>query len=126
MKKSFLLTGGFMLLIWVSISCSDAHHDTKISISESKDTYQMSAWFNPGKTSEVHKYMDQKLGKHNEMSFVNAEIDGTITLDDHTVFYLKSLPGDLEIELDKSENSQESYQQVKEMCEGIKKVIEGK
>lgn len=126
MKKSFLLTGACMFLIWVSISCSDPHHDTKISISESEKTYQMSAWFSPGKSSDVHKYMDRKLGKINKISFVNAEIDATITLDDRTTFYVKSLPGDLEIKLDKTENSRESYQQVKEMCEGIKKVIEGK
>lgn len=86
----------------------------------------MSAWFNLDKTNAVHKYMDQQLGKRNNISFVNSEIDATIMLDDHTTFYVRSLPGDLEIKLDKKQNSQESYIQVKKMCEGIKNVIEGK
>lgn len=126
MKKSFLLTGGCMFLVWVSISCYHSHHNTKISISETKDAYKMSAWFNLDKTNAVHKYMDQQLGKRNNISFVNSEIDATIMLDDHTTFYVRSLPGDLEIKLDKKQNSQESYIQVKKMCEGIKNVIEGK
>lgn len=115
-----------MFLIWVSISCRNSHHNTAISISETKDTYKMSAWFNTAKTNDVHKFMDQKLGNRNKISFVNSEMDATVTLDDHTTFYIRSLPGDLEIKLNKNENSQESYKEVKEMCEGIKAVIEGK
>jgi len=114
-----------MLLIWVCLSCSHFHNDDDIgiTINDSKNYYKMSAYFSKNQTGKVHRYMDEKLGRHNNISFVNAEMDATITLDDKTTFYIKSFPGDLEIKLDKEKNSVESYMQVKEMCEGIKKVL---
>ena len=57
------------------------------------------------------------------MSFVNSRIDGTIALDDHTTFYIKKYPGKLEIKLNKDENSDEAYERVKSMCNGIKKLL---
>ena len=83
----------------------------------------MSAHFSRNKTKAVHEYMDRQIGKANNISFLNSEIDATVTLDDRTAFYLKSLPGELEIKLDRQHNSYESFIKVKEMCEGIKKVI---
>ncbi|MEP6846347.1 MAG: hypothetical protein ABI861_10105 [Panacibacter sp.] len=124
MRKSFLLSGSCMLLVCIGLSCYHFdHHDTSISISETKDAYKMSAWFDKNKTGKVHQYMDQKLGEHNNVSFKNAEIDAIVTLDDRTTFYIKSLPGDLNIKLEKGSNSFESYTEIKEMCEGIKAVI---
>ena len=40
---------------------------------------------------------------------------------DHTTFYIKKYAGFLEIKLNKEENSDEAYQRIKSMCEGIKK-----
>ena len=57
------------------------------------------------------------------MSFVNSRIDGTIALDDHTIFYIKKYPGFIEIELDKDKNSDVAYRRIKSMCEGIKRVL---
>lgn len=67
--------------------------------------------------------MDYKIGKRSKMSFVNSRIDGTIALDDRTKFYIKKLPGILEIRLDKDENTYESYEQIRSMCQGIKNVV---
>jgi len=114
-----------MLLIWVSLSCFHFNdNDTSISISETKTVYKMSAHFSRNKTKAVHEYIDRQTGKANNISFLNSEADATVMLHDKTSFYLKSLPGELEIKLDKQDNSYESFARVKEMCEGIKKVIE--
>jgi len=124
MRKSFLLTGTLMLLVWVSISCYHYDdHNINITVSETKNTYKMSAHFSKSKTKAVHEYMDKKLGYPNNVSFVNSEIDATLTLQDETTFYVRSYPGELELKLDKEKNSYEAYHRVKEMCEGIKSVI---
>lgn len=113
-----------MVLIWVSLSCYHFDdHDTSIKVSESQHVYKMSAHFNRSKTRRIHEYMDQKMGKSNDISFVNSEIDATLTLNDNTTVYLKSLPGELKVEVDKDDNSPESLARVKEMCEGIKKIV---
>ena len=72
---------------------------------------------------KVEEFMDHKIGRTSNMSFVNARIDGTLALDDHTTFYIKKCRGRLEIKLDKNKNSGGSYEEIKSMCEGIKKAL---
>jgi hypothetical protein len=83
----------------------------------------MKAYFDRRKTIEVENYMNEKIGDRSHMSFTNTRIDGQISLDDHTIFYIKKYPGFLEIKLDKDQNNFDSYQRVKAMCEGIKEVV---
>lgn len=83
----------------------------------------MNAWFNENKMREVEEYMDDKIGRQSNTSFVNTRIDGRIVLDDHANFFIKKFPGHLEIELDKRKNSRESYREIKSLCEGIKDVV---
>jgi len=83
----------------------------------------MSAYYEKSKTREVQKCIDKYLGSNHNVSFENAETDATIMLDDKTKFYIKSLPGELKIKLDKEENSFESYKEIKEMCSAIKTAI---
>jgi hypothetical protein len=106
------------------ISCM--HHDNgniNISYNESGHFYSMKAHFDKSKTRDVEKYMDDWIGKRSSMSFVNTRIDGQIALEDHTTFYIRKYPGLIEIKLDKNENSDEAYQRIKSMCEGMKEVI---
>lgn len=67
--------------------------------------------------------MDRMLGDAGDMSFVNTRIDGKIALNDHTIFYIKKYPGHIIIKLNKYENSEEAYERVRNMCEGIEDVI---
>jgi hypothetical protein len=83
----------------------------------------MYAHFSKNKTIEVDRFMNNKIGNRNSMSFENSRIDGKLALNDHTTFYIKKYPGYIEIKLDKDENSVEAYQRMKSMCEGIKKVL---
>ena len=97
--------------------------NTDISYSEWSHYYSMKAHFNKNKTRKVESYMDERIGDRSNMSFANTRIDGQIALDDHTTFYIKKRPGFLEIKFNKRENSYESYQRIKAMCQGIKEVI---
>jgi len=96
--------------------------NTEISYSEWGHYYAMKAHFNKNQTRKVENYMDKRIGD-GSMSFINTRIDGQIALDDHTTFYIKKYPGFLEIKFNKEENSYESYQRVRAMCEGIKEVV---
>jgi hypothetical protein len=83
----------------------------------------LSARYDPDETRNLENYMTNKIGRTSDMSFVNTRIKGQLTLDDNTTFYIKKYPGYLEIKLDKRRNSYESYQRMKQMCEGIKKAV---
>ena len=118
----------FYVLIFASLTSCRWHDNgnTDISYSEGSHYYSMKAHFNKNKTRKVESYMDERIGDRSNMSFVNTRIDGQIALDDHTTFYIKKYPGFLEIKFNKGENSYESYQRIKAMCQGIKEVVGGK
>ncbi len=96
MRKYYLPAISSIILLIIFSSCKHIRHhgnDVNITISESENIYRMSAYFNNNKTRKVHEFIDHHLGRGNDMSFVNAEIDGTVTLDDNTTFYIKNRTG---------------------------------
>lgn len=121
MKKIYSLLALFFITAIVSCRVNSGHTD--ISYSESADSYSMKAYFPDNKMRTVENYMDDRIGKKSNMSFVNTEIDGTVGLDDHATFYMKKSDGTLKITLDKNKNSDENIREIKSMCEGIKKVL---
>ena len=119
MKKRVSL---FILSCLVIASCRN-QGNTSISFSESDHYYSMKALFPESKTRQVEHYMDKYIGEQSNMSFANTRIDGQIGLDDHTHFYIKKHAGYLQIKLNKDENSEESYERVREMCQEIKTIL---
>ena len=118
--KKFLL---FAVTCITFISCR-YHRDRDVSITYSDDDrhYSMDAHFSKKKIREVERYMDRTLGETYDMSFTNSRMDSRIT-DDHTLVYIKKYPGHIKIKLDKYENSEEAYERVREICEGIEEVL---
>ena len=125
MKKVTIILLACFIFMNLSTSCNyyGDNHNTNISYKETSEYFSMKAHFNKNKMRDVEEYMNDKIGKSSNMSFANTQIDGKLTLDDQTTFYLKKSPGNLEIKLDKDENSDVSYNEIKSMCQGIKKVI---
>ena len=123
MKRTPIVTLCSLFVLCFSLSCERLNPDTSISISESGHYFKMLAHFNRSRTIDVDEFMDSRIGRRSNMSFVNSRIDGKLALNDHTTFYIKKYPGFVEIKLDKEENSDEAYHRIKAMCEGIKKVI---
>lgn len=105
------------------ISCGRFDHSINIHVSDSEHYYKMYAHFNPGETRKLEKYMDSEIGRRSKMSFINTRIDGQLSLDGHTTFYIKKYPGYLEIKLDKDKNSANAYYSIKNLCEGIKQAL---
>ena len=125
MKKLHTLMYAFACLAITSCHQFD-NGNISLSYSEDDEYYSMTAYFSKAQSRQVDNYLDDKIGRNSNMSFVNARIDGTIALDDHTKFYIKKYPGTLEIKLNKNANSPESYHEIKSMCQGIKNILAGK
>jgi hypothetical protein len=121
--KGFATPFFYVLACITIMSCIHGNHNINIAYSEHGHYYTMNAHFPRSQTRHVDEFMDDKIGRGSRMSFVNSRIDGVITLDDHTKFYIKKSPGVLEIKFDKDENTDEAYHTIKSMCEGIKKVL---
>ncbi|GAB2840278.1 hypothetical protein [Ferruginibacter profundus] len=126
MKVRFVLVAGVLFFLSVFSSCHRHrhYHDVSISINDDEDIYQLSARFDDRKTRAVenyiHEYTDAadifKYGGHGNM-------DATLILDDESKVYVKSREGWLKIKFNKDENSEEAYERVKDMCEGIKEIL---
>jgi hypothetical protein len=120
MKKLVTL---FALACITMCSCYFSDHYIHITTTDGDDDFYMNAHFSKHKTRELERYMDRVLGAQTKMSFVNSRIDGTIALDDHTIFYIEKHPGHIKIKLDKDRNSEESYEEIRDMCEGMKEML---
>jgi hypothetical protein len=53
----------------------------------------------------------------------NDYIEKQITLDDKTTFYINSNPGSLQIKIDKTENTEEQCEKVRQACEDLKEIL---
>lgn len=125
MKKISLVILCNLFVLCFSLSCKqDNHHNVSIHISDSEQYYKIYAYYNEDKTRGVEKYMNDKIGTRNNMSFINTKINGQLALDDHTTFYIKKYPGYLQIKFEKEKNSGASYKEIKDLDEGLKRVMQ--
>ncbi|GAB3933181.1 hypothetical protein [Larkinella terrae] len=99
---------------------------TSFSVRESDDSYQISATYDPDKTRKVQSYLDEYLTRSGDASFKNAQIDATMTLNDKTIFYIKSSPGNLLIKFDKKRNSEKALARFKKLAEKLRETLTDK
>ncbi|TDH25236.1 hypothetical protein EXU57_14115 [Segetibacter sp. 3557_3] len=115
----------YVLLCIAATSCMRHNNNVDISYNETDDYYLMRAEFNRAKSRAVERYIDREFGPGSNVSLSSTRIDATISLDDHTRFYMKKSPGSLHIKLNKDDNSRTAYLRVKKICEGVKGVVLG-
>jgi len=121
MKKLILLFCAFQCIFLTA--CRHNHGNISVRYKDNPDSYSMDAWFAKSKTRAAERYMNEKIGRQNNFSFINTQTDATITLDDGSKFYMKKSPGHITIKINKDEASDEAYHRMKRMCEGMKDVI---
>jgi hypothetical protein len=121
MKKPTIFFCALSICIAIN-SCGFPGGSISIKHSEYDHYYEMTAKFNPDRTAAVERWLDKELAS-GDLSFANTQIDGDITLDDKSVFYIKKSPGFLNIKLDKEKNSDAIYRKIRSVCEGIKDVV---
>ena len=121
MKKLFLKFCVFAICMTI-ICCGFPGGSISIKQSEHSHYFEMTAKFDPDKTAAVERLLNKELSR-GDMSFTNTHLDGNMTLDDKSVFYIKKSPGFLHIKLDKDLNSDGIYYRIKSVCEEIKDVV---
>ena len=124
MKKNTLSIVLALMILAALSSCFHFNdHDISISISDDDDEYEMDAAFRRNQTYAVQVYLnDHLLNKGTKLSR-NDFVDKEITLDDKTTFYINSNPGSLHIKIDKTENSEESCERIRVVCEDLKEIL---
>ena len=122
MKKQLLLSASVLFLLSVFSTCF-RDHDVSIYVSDSEDVYRMKAKYRKNQTLAVQRFLDEEFRDDNIISFKNSSVDEEIILDDDTRFYINSRPGKLKIQIDKTENTEESYNKIKAVCEDIKVLL---
>jgi hypothetical protein len=123
MKKLNYLLGFILFVTLVSFPFlkKEMNGDNiKVSVNETKEEYRFEAHFSKDKSDAVTQYMDDYL---DQKIFENAQIDAAMRLNDGTQIYAKTDEGEVKIRLDKQLNSRESYEKIKKMGEGIKRVL---
>jgi hypothetical protein len=121
-KQIFLIVCA--LFSWAAFSSCRWHYDSSISVWDNEDEYELNAIYAKSKTGKVQRFLDRCLEERCNTSFSHSHIDKDIILDDRTKFYIHSYPGELEIKINKTENSDESLVKIKELCEDLKDILE--
>jgi len=121
MKKLIMLC----CLVQCMLLNSCWHHSNDISIryQDNSDSYTMDARFGRNKTRKAERYMNDMIGRENNMSFINTRTDAVFTLDDGSKFYMKKSPGHILIRMKREESSDRAFHAMKEMCVGLKDVV---
>ncbi len=120
MKKNFLLIVLFFGIAFSS--CFHDHdHDISVRIDDDDDVYRFRATFDEDQTRDVQRIIDRYL--HHSISFYHGNVETDARLDDGTSIYIKSRPGRLKINFDRSENTEENCERLQQMCDEIKDVI---
>lgn len=112
-----------LAIAFAALASCHHHHGLRIAYNDDGGFYSMNAWFDREQTRSVDEYIRQFLGERRNNSFVSSHIDRRIAFDDGTKIYIMKKPGRLCIQLDKDENSYESYEAVKVICEGLRDVL---
>jgi hypothetical protein len=122
-KYSLSIFMALMMLTTISSCFHINDHDISISISDDDDEYEMNAAYKRSQTHAVQVYLNDHLLNGEIKLRHNDHVDKEITLDDKTTLYINSNPGRLYIKIDKTENSEESCERVRQACKDLKEIL---
>ncbi len=124
MKARFLFLAVALFLSSVLSSCLHQHDDISISIQEDEEEYRLSARYDDSKTGAVENYIKTCTASNGRFNYSgHGDINATVTLDDKSRVYIRSREGRLKIKFNKEENTEEAYERIRDMCEGIKDLL---
>jgi len=111
-----------LLCIYFAYAILVDNKDISLSITETDNTFQLSANYAKDKTPNVMQHFNDCIKPANITS-VNYKPDTTLILQDRTEFSIKCSPGKFKLYLDKRKNSVASLVRTKKICEELKTVI---
>lgn len=121
-KQTLSLAIGLMIIAGLS-SCFHHRHNISISVSDDEDEYEMEADYRRNQSHAVQVYLNNHLLTNSKVSIHNGFVDDEVTLNDKTTFYINTNPGELNIRINKNENSEESCERVRQVCEELKQIL---
>jgi len=126
MKTRFLFVAVALFLGTVFSSCHDDSYyrdgNISISVQEDDEEYRMNAKYDEDKTMAVDNYIKSCTGSDCRYNG-HGDFNATLVLDDNSHVYIRSKEGRLKIKFNKEENSEEAYEKIRDMCEGIKDLL---
>lgn len=122
MKKQVILMFPGLFFLIVMSSCFH-NHTVSVSIMDDEDMYEMQAMYKKNKTHAVQVYLDEQLLNNSLVSVKDEFDEHQIILDDNSTVYINSNPGELIIKIDKTTNSEETCEKVKQVCENLKLIL---
>lgn len=127
MKKIFSLSSALVFCAGIFSACNiPADHDIRISVHDNPDAYGFVARYNPNDAPDVQYFVEKRLEQNGFATGNEKNIETTVLLNDGTDMYIRSSPGLLKIRLNRHDNSEASYREVKQICEGVKNMLAGK
>ncbi|HMK04373.1 MAG TPA: hypothetical protein VK489_09285 [Ferruginibacter sp.] len=120
-RRSLYITLFFSVVVALSSCFHD--HDMSITVRDDDDAYRFRASFDEDQTRTVHRIIKSHL--HNAISFNRSFVETDARLDDGTSVHIKSRPGRLRIDFDRSDNSEENFGKLLQMCDEIKEALAG-
>ena len=124
MKKYALSVILVLMILAIMPSCFHFNdHDISVSVSDDDDEYEMDADYKRSQTHAVQVYLNDHLLSGKIKLRHNDRIEKEITLDDNTTFYINSEPGSLSIKVNKTKNSEDQCERIKEACEDLKEIL---
>jgi len=117
------LTAVLLLAAFFIISCHRPDAGTSIVINDDGSHFNLKARYPGDKTGRVGRYLNRSIGPNREFIFKDGRIDATTTLNDDTKFRVRLRPGRLDIRFNKAENSEESYERMVKIYEGVKNIL---
>ena len=121
--KKYFFSAVPLLIFMLSFSSCFHDHNISVSINDDEDEYEMDASFQRKQTHAVQVYLNDNLLVNGSEWHRNDEVEKEITLDDNTTFYIDASPGELRIKIDKTENSEQSCEKLRQVCEDIKDLL---
>lgn len=125
-KASYLIIALLILVFVVAsafLKIAFSGDDVKISISENKNEFRISASFPKAKSGEVHNYLLSQLNLGNLPDLKHLEVKKYRTPDDLMFLSIKSRDGYVKMSLNKDANSSDAYRKMKKVGEGLKEVL---
>ncbi|PTQ95065.1 hypothetical protein C8P68_106280 [Mucilaginibacter yixingensis] len=123
MKIKYWLLGAALMGSGILSACRMGGNGTKIEVSSNRYEYKFSARYNSDITPGVEQYINEQIKPTSILNSQNHRVDLAVILADHTNFNIKSSPGRLDIEMNKKDNTGQSYTRVNNLCAGIRNFI---
>lgn len=121
MRKKYILAGLIILTVAIGCRFSDGGGNQSITVSRTDDYYKFKAQFAERKSERITTYIENTLHTNGQ---IKDEMDGVVQLNEGQKFHLKAAAGLIQIEFDKRDNSAASWNQLEQLCIGIKKELE--